>query len=81
MYCIDATPIRKFLRERNEKAKLVVGVEIEQSELTEELSRYWPRIYGGILNHFGTQHEARILAFIKEAVHDREFVLRGQWVC
>ena len=60
------------------KQQAETGQELEPDELTQELLRYWPRIYGGILNHFGSQHEARILAFIKEAIHDREFALRGQ---
>lgn len=75
--------IRKTLESEGSAKRAVaiqagVGQELEQSELTEDLSRYWPRIYGGILNHYGTQHEAKIIAFIEEALHDRKFALRGQ---
>jgi len=45
---------------------------ITQDEIYEEFALLWPRLYRGIVRHFGWQYEDEIIRLIQESLIERQ---------
>jgi hypothetical protein len=60
------------------KSADIEGLALNSEEIEVELSRFFPRVYQGLLRHLGEKYEAQAIAFIEDFLDGRKEALRDK---